>query len=486
MAIRARLVAPPPPEREEWPYHKAKIASLPVHLVWSGERRMEAENYLASGHGIRLAIQEHSAGWVRLNAFAKVWQPNRLKGTQVSPEWGTPFLAATQVFDLRPIPRKWLAVEKISDASKLSVNPGSIIVTRSGAVGRATLATNAIDGLLVSDDLLRVEPFRSEQWGWVYAYLRSPQAKAMMSSAQYGHIIKHLETSHLDALPIPEVSDALAEDLQKRVAEILFLRNEALAMDRAAEQRFEKAIGPIDIPDWGERGYSVQASKSLFTGRRRFEGFFHNPGAMEIRSHLARHGQGFTRIGDAGFEVWLPTRFKRTPATDGVWLLDSSDLHEINPDLSKRIAESDFGDPYAGRVKEGWLLLSRSGQIYGLNGTLAIATKRHEDKVVSDHIIRIAPKSAKVRVGYVHAALSHPTLGRPLVKALAYGSSIPEIDPGDFRSLELVRIPRKDEDAIADWVEEAAQKRCKADDLESALEATASELIDRFIAGKKL
>lgn len=58
---------------------------------------MEAENYLSSGYDLRLAIEERAAGWLRLGQMARVWQPSRLKGIQVSHETGTPFLAATQV-----------------------------------------------------------------------------------------------------------------------------------------------------------------------------------------------------------------------------------------------------------------------------------------------------------------------------------------------------------------------------------------------------
>ena len=116
MALRARLAPPQPAPTEGFRYHEAEWASLPSQIVAEGDRRFEAETYLASGFGIRRAIEARPAGWVRLLEPASVWQPSRLKGILVSPEFGTPFLAATQVFDLRPIPRKWLASSKIKNA----------------------------------------------------------------------------------------------------------------------------------------------------------------------------------------------------------------------------------------------------------------------------------------------------------------------------------------------------------------------------------
>jgi hypothetical protein len=111
MAIRARL-SPSREAQTHWNWHKAKFLALPASTLWGGERRMEAENYLSSGYGHRLALQARLGGSSRLGHLARVWQPSRLKGITVSAEYGTPFLAATQAFDLRPVPRKFLSLRK--------------------------------------------------------------------------------------------------------------------------------------------------------------------------------------------------------------------------------------------------------------------------------------------------------------------------------------------------------------------------------------
>jgi hypothetical protein len=90
---------------------------------------MEAETYLSSGFGIRTAIEAKPLGWASFGDLARVWMPGRLKGIQVSRDNGTPFLAATQVYDVRPIPRKWLALARTYDAQSRFVNQGTILVT---------------------------------------------------------------------------------------------------------------------------------------------------------------------------------------------------------------------------------------------------------------------------------------------------------------------------------------------------------------------
>lgn len=304
-----------------------------------------------------------------------------------------------------------------------------------------------------------------------------------MNSAQYGHIIKHLECEHLNALPVPVVREKIAANFQNKSQAILNLRNRAYNLTIEAESLFEEALGTLKVKDWGEAGFEIRAS-CFFTNRRRLESIPHSPGVSATYRHLAKHGIGFATLRDSGFDVWLPTRFRRIPAEDGIKFLDSGDIFEINPDISKKIAETNFGDQYNGRIKTGWLLLARSGQTYGINGSVTLTTPALEGKIISDHVIRIAPrKNAGMRVGYIQIALSHPVFGRPLVKSLAYGSSIPEIDVSDFSAMKIVRLAANVENSIADLAEKSAAERASADVLELEIAEEAGKYIERFLAG---
>lgn len=480
MVARPRLAPPAPQPREVWPWHTAKYALVPSQACFVRDRRMEAEMYLSSGSGIRAAIEGRATGWVRLGVLARVWMPGRLKGIQVSPNHGTPFLAATQVFDVRPVPRKWLSLSRTADAENRFVRTGMVLVTCSGSVGRPTLAHAVHEGTLISHDLLRVEAVDARSRGWLYAYLRAPQVRAMTISAHYGHIIKHLEVSHLEELPVPEVDDATSADFGRRVARIMDLRNEGYHLTLEAENRFAEALGPLKISDWGERGFPVRVSRASTAGRR-LEASVHCPGVADIRRHLAKSGEGFVSIADAGYRVWVPGRYKRVPADDGVVYRDSADLLEVSPDLTKRYADCSFGDKLRGRVEAGWILMPCSGQVYGIIGTAILATEALHGQVVSNHVVRIAPShDAAVRAGYMVTAMSHPTLSRPLLKSLAFGSSVPEIDADDIRAFEVVRLGTTEESVIADLAEAAAQVRAEADLLEHTLADDAGAVIERF------
>jgi hypothetical protein len=479
MALRARLVAPPPAPKTVWPWHEVKWASISSSTLTSGERRFEADNYLATAYGIRVAIESRPKGWSRLGALAHVWQPSRLKGIQVSKGFGTPFLAATQVFDLRPTPRKWLSLDRTDDAANRFVNSGTILVTCSGNVGRATLAYRPLEKVLITHDLLRVEPREDAQWGWLYAFLRSPKCRAIMTAAQYGHVIKHLEVGHLEALPVPDVPDGMRDQFEKDAKEILRKRNEACDLVLEAEAIFDKRLDEIPAAD-GERGFSVRAS-SFISGRRRFEANYHHPQAAAILRRFEELDLPTEPLSELAERIWWLTRFKRVFGDEGMPYMSADELFSLNPTITKRVLaeQADNAEDYI--VRAGWIVMACSGQTYGLNGSVALAEKRYENYFFSHDIVRIIPRSERIRSGYLYAALGHPRFGRPLVIRNAYGTSIPHLDPNDVAGIPIVRLGDSLEKEVADRMEKAAQLRSDADELENAIADQADHVIEAFL-----
>ena len=280
MAVRARLTAPREVQRN-WPWHAVESASLPAALLFAGERRMEAAGLLASGFRTRTAIESKRSGWARLNEIARAWQPPRLRGIQVSPRFGTPFLTASQVFDLSLIPRKWLSLEQTDHAQERFVAPGTMLVTCSGTVGRTTLARNSLDRILISHDLLRVEPKAESHWGWLYAYLRAPSVIGMMQAMHYGHIVKHLEVAHLHRLPVVQVNARLRLAYNCRVQQIADNRNRAEELMAEAHALLASAFGCATALTHST--HCVAQLAEVSRGRRRLEGSFH---AAHVRSLL--------------------------------------------------------------------------------------------------------------------------------------------------------------------------------------------------------
>jgi hypothetical protein len=442
---------------------------------------MEAENYLANGYGIRLAMEKRKAGWTRLEKLGEVWQPSRLKGIQVTKEFGTPFLAATQVFDLRPVPRKFLSLDYTANANDRFAKMGMILVTCSGSVGRAILASKSHEGILISHDLLRILPQQPKYWGWIYAYLRAPQTRAMMSASQYGHIIKHLEVTHLNTLPIPLLQDTLLEKFRVEVTRILELRNKSYGLMTEAEQEFADNFPSLTYVSNDNAGFSVRASE-MFNHRRRLDGGSFVPSVKSIIAAFNRHAQNVMPLSSLTKKIFVPGRFKHVYGDGGSPYLDSADILEVNPDIAKFVLSLSHEEQENYRVEVGWLLIPCSGQVYGNIGHTVMATDWHRGKVLSNHILRVCP-AEDIRSGYLQCVLGHPLIGRPLMVRFAFGSSVPELAAEDISTLPIPRLGKAIESELADKMEKSARARAEADLLEEVVAAEAEAIIDRFVAG---
>jgi type I restriction enzyme, S subunit len=452
-------------------------ASMLAH----GERRMEAETYLADGYGLRTSIEARDAGWVPLGTLAHVWQPSRLKGIVVDPAYGVPFLATGQVFEARPTPRKWLSLAQIPDASNRFLEHGTVLVSRSGNVGRVTIAHHPHLRRIVSDDLLRVNPSDQALTGWLYAYLRTPQFRMIATAERYGHVVKHLEVSHLNALPVVMTDKATSDRFQAEVARVFRMRDQSHAFIAKAESAYAAAVGLREVPD-AEAPFSVRAS-SLIGGRRRLDAFHHNISAASIEQAYRANARRVDTLGGLSEDIWWPNRFSRVFGDNGTPYVSAEDLFNLNPVITKRV--------YAGLVANrddyfldpDWLVLVRSGQVYGLNGSVRLVGSRLTKFFVSEDLIRISPRTDLIRPGYLLCALSHPVLGRPMVIKHAYGTSIPHLEPQDVGLIPIPRFSRQIEGDIADQIEGAVQLQAEADDLEDQLTADAEHIATMFIRG---
>ena len=248
MALSERLIPTPETGPDRWPWHAAKWRTVRAGRMWSGDRRMEAETYLLSGYGIRAAIEARPGLWRPFGELADAWMPPRIKSILVSREHGVPYLNTSQVFDVRPAPWKWLAAGKTKNAAERTAEEGTILVMASSSIGRTTLTTRAHADCYLSHHFIRVEPRQPALKGWLYGFLHSPAGQAMMAGSQYASAVRHIESHHLAALPVPTVSGAVAADFDGRLNAVLSLRNEAFRLANEADNLFASVIGPVEPP----------------------------------------------------------------------------------------------------------------------------------------------------------------------------------------------------------------------------------------------
>lgn len=446
--------------------------SLPLSVVARGSRRLEGEAYLTTGYGIRVQLESCGFPYHHVSELAQIWMPDRLKGIVVSQEHGLPFLTPNQVFDRHPVVRKWLSKNQSPDVANCYAQPGWILITRSGNgmaqnVGKILASYSAHVGAVVSDDLLRVQLKTESDFGFLYSFLRSRFGRAMLSSNQYGGVIKHLEPEHVLALPVPKLDAQFRRWLDIRIRHVFALRDAALKLIAKAEADFQNALGMKPAMPVEEEHYQVSGHE-LFGHRRRLDAHHYNRTAKCVLDALRKSGREYTPLRKFVLRVFVPGRFKHVYGDRGTAYLDSEDIYKVNPDVTKLVTNMSAERAAEYMVKRDWLLMACSGQLYGINGSVVLATRAHEGKVLSNHIMRFVPHpDSGVRRGYLQMALGHPIFGRPLILRWGFGSGVPEIEPNDLLDTPIVRLGSELETRIADAVERASELQLLADSVEN-------------------
>lgn len=450
-------------------------------LLTRDQRRFEARSYLTDGFGLRRRIEAHEGGWTTFNEVASVWQPSRLKGYTVPEGKGLPFLSAGQVFEARPRVRKWLAAPMVPALETRYLDASMIMLSCSGEVGRVTAVYDEHLETVVTHDLLRIVPRDPNLYGWLYAYMKTTVFFEIARSAQYGHMIKHLEPEHVQAMPVVMPAEASRRQIGAQVVEALALRRRARQLQNEAYARYTALVNPEGARPAKEFWQSVPVTK-LSTLRRRFEGQHANSEAQWLEQLIAQNAtHGLSSVRDVTKSVRLGARFKRFFGPTGTPYRSASELFDVNPPVIKRVFSALLDRPERYMLEPGDLIMACSGQTYGLLGRTVILTQDHRDVFGSHDLIRITPDDKLMRTGYLHTALSHEQLGRPLVVRHASGTSIPHLDPVDIRTVQIPRFSTSAEDEIADLAEEATKMSQRADQAETTAITAATALVEDVV-----
>lgn len=458
-----------------------ETASVSSALAMVGERRLEASAYLADGYGIRRRIELADGGWLPFGEVAEVWQPSRLKGLTVRAGLGLPFLSAGQVFESAPRVRKWLSRGQTRDAEARRVDARWLLMSCSGEVGRVTAVYPQHLGPVITHDLLRIAAKEAHEYGWLYAYMKTSQFYQIARAAQYGHMIKHLEVSHVVEMPVVWPQPEIRAAIGAKAVEAIAMRTKARDLQAEADDLYASHF-PESRVDVEPPFHTIPAS-ALFQERRRLEAQYYRPRVRDIEMRITEGAERVDVLSDVTKLIALPNRFKRYFGDNGAPYKSPAELFDVNPPVMKRIYPALIKNPEMYRLMPSSIVMARSGQVYGLLGRSRIIPDSYADTFGSDDMIRIVPNGKAIRPGYLVTVLNHEELGRPMVVRNASGTSVPHLDPVDIREVPVPRLGVDAETRVADLADEATALSDRADALETEAISEAAELVDEAAQG---
>ena len=162
----------------------------------------------------------------------------------------------------------------------------------------------------------------------------------MMQAAHYGHIVKHLEVSHLNTIPFIDVDKAIRLGFTKDAQTILDDRNRAEALMDQANQRLSHAFR-LPIEEQAQPEYGTARCLEIASGRRRMEGAFYRTTVQSLLGNVRQFALRVDPLENLTNRVWWLTRFSREFGDGGVLYRSADDLFSISQITRKRV----FVDP---------------------------------------------------------------------------------------------------------------------------------------------
>lgn len=437
--------------------------------------RLDCQPYLGGAFEAKIFLERLSLPKDKLSdVTTSIYHAGRESRTWVElEEYGVPFLGAGQLqrADLSTLPL--ISKRQVQSTPLFVVQEGWTLITRSGTIGKLAYCRQEMDGLAVSEDVLRVVPNLAKiPSGYLYAYLGSKFGIPLVASGTYGAIIQHLEPEHIVELPVPRIGDALEYEISSLVKEASDLRTRASEKKREAMATFVKLCGLPELIPASKYPPPLLGKASASQLAERMDGTYYIAPCAEARAAFDDAGRRWQSksLGDVA-EVFIPTIFKRLYASDpaqGYPYVTGADVFCIRPTSTQYLMRT-VAHEHRLVLHNGMILLHEAGQRYGLIGRAVMVGRTLDGFACTNNMVRLVPHNAK-ETGFIFAALSSEH-GVRLLKREAAGSSIPHLDEGRIRAVKIPWPEPNVRAQVAALAHEARECWDRADELENDADA---------------
>ena len=445
-----------------------KWTTVAIREVAENDYRLEASVYSNAGRQAREDLEQ--CRWPIKNlcgysGLANSYHRPRFKRVYVDKS-DFPIYQPAQVNDLYPKPSAYISDLTQADIDALKVKKGQVLLTCSGTIGNCTYVRNTLDGLIFSQDLIRIEP--KAYSGYIYAYLKSRIGRLLINTKPYGAVIKHIDPKHLNHIPIPNPPPILKQAIHDLIEESFKLRDESNDLMDEAQALLIDALQLPDIEELqaeqiGQKADLLNYSVPLNALDNRLDASYHVPIVQAIERHLGKTAKKVVKVGDSRISqaVILPGRFKRVYVEEdnGVVFFGGKQIYELDLSNKKYLSISQHGDRIMDDLKihTNSILITRSGTI----GKVAIVPAHWNSWIPNEHIIRVRPSSDEI-AGYLYAWLS-TDYAYHLITRYTYGAVVDEIDDKQVADIAIPLLHNETtQQAINDKVLDANKKRAEA------------------------
>ncbi len=392
-------------------------------------------------------------------------------------EFGIPYISAQHMMHFNPRGEAKIISKKYTPrVSEMTLTEGQILVSCAGSpgsIGNIRYISKDMNGLLGSQDIIRVMPDESKlPAGFLYAYLASSTIYNYIQSYIYGSVIPRIEPKTLSKLPILDFPKKLIANVDELIKQSNELRAKANLDLAKAQQILEDNI----FEKSQEKYYSTKfmSSSKLLSGfNKRIDANFHIY-KTQIEQRFRKSIKKVPLVDLVKTPMYTAQRGKRNYVTNGIQFLSTGDISEINPLLVNKFLSWQTDGLKTLIVNDNWILVASSGS--EILGSAFLVDQTFDKSAVNQHSIRVIIDESKVSPLYVFAYLSCNKI-KDYVRSGIYGSAILTINETFLGTIEVPIIGEENTKTIIELAQSFKTKKQKA----SFLEKEAIDLIENQI-----
>ena len=367
-----------------------------------GKRRIEQ----ARKNGLRF----ESLG----NVVDKVFTGGIFKRVFVeSSEFGLPYISAQHMMNSNPLDVAKIISKKYTPRQDdMSLKENQILISCAGTVGNVKLITSDLEGVIGSQDIIRVDVDDKLLFGYLYSFLSSQTAYTYMQSFIYGSVVPRIEPNTLKKLPIPILPKEFQQKIHNLIVESAQLRVEANKLLKEATSVFDEL--KVDYLA-GSFVFNKVKIQKISSNKKRFDANYNV--ISELVDEKLKNIK-YVTIRSQSSKIFIGPRSKRNYVATGVPFLSTSEMQKANPTKTEKFVNHKTAKDFA--VREGWILTTRSGT---LGDTIFVMPVIDNYAVSEDGIRIVVDENSEISNRYLFAFLKS-NIGKNSLLAGSYGSVI--------------------------------------------------------------
>lgn len=452
-----------------------KVSTIKSNWLAKGGFRLDCSPYLGGAIETEILLDELP---VRKDTLGSVTSaifngPQFVRNYVDDPEFGVPFLTGGSMLlaDLSDLPFLSRHDALSSKLRNLQIKHGMTLISCSGTIGKMTYARPDMEGILGSQDILKVVPNKDLiPPGYLYAFLSSKFGVPLVTSGTYGAVIQHLEPDHITGLSVPRFGEALEENVHSLVEESSKHLDKYGSLLRDATAETLSLSGIQDIPrhlwntDNRRFGWAQQNIRSDTLRALNYD--------PRIAHHFDSIRRGaFSQLGDLCDPRFFVATivFSRIDSDleHGVKLVGQREAFRIWPE-GRIIARSSI-EKLGLLVEPGATLIPSHGTFgeFELFCRAVYATKRTSAYAFGGDFFRCVPMPGSIPPGYLFSFMRSDVAFR-MLRSISAGSKQQYQHRSLMYEFPIPRLDSKSEERISAVVDEAADCFDRALDCEEA------------------